>query len=197
MAFNEFWSEYQSEAWTFAKESSKDLEEYLLPGLVGEVGELHEKIKRVRRGDYEHGQFSGFTESVVLELGDCLWYPFAIASLLGMDVSTYTNFKAPSPLDFLNDNVSVAVRGLRLHREAARIVDFFMTKDGYVMNIPGFAFVASSGAALVEHLNAYLLQAAQLADALGFTIEYVAAANLTKLRGRKACGTIGGIGDVR
>jgi NTP pyrophosphatase (non-canonical NTP hydrolase) len=50
---------------------------YPLLGLVGEVGELANKYKKVLRGDY---QYADIESALVKELGDVLWYISALAT---------------------------------------------------------------------------------------------------------------------
>lgn len=50
--------------------------EYLLAGLVGEAWEVAEKVKKRKRGDYVNVPDALFSNDLILELGDCIWYPF-------------------------------------------------------------------------------------------------------------------------
>jgi len=50
-------------------------------GLVGEVGELANKVKKVIRDN--HGDVRRFRNDLKAELGDCLWYYFALMDDLG------------------------------------------------------------------------------------------------------------------
>lgn len=64
---------YQAKSWRFAMDTAK-CNQYLLPGLAGEVGELLSLFaKNVRDG----GEMDG--ELVQKELGDILWFVSAIA----------------------------------------------------------------------------------------------------------------------
>lgn len=55
-------------------------------GLVGEAGEIANKLKKVYRD--AGGQFSGDAkDSLADELGDVLWYAAALAADLGYDLS--------------------------------------------------------------------------------------------------------------
>lgn len=59
-------------------------------GLMGEAGELCNKVKKlVRDGDYKEGSNipNHAIDSLALELGDAFWYISAIASELGLSLS--------------------------------------------------------------------------------------------------------------
>jgi len=58
---------------------------YTVLGLVGEAGEVAEKVKkRIRDGDDGSGNFE---DALALELGDVLWYIANCASELGFSLS--------------------------------------------------------------------------------------------------------------
>ena len=50
-------------------------------GLCGEAGEVAEKVKKIVRGD---DRLNNVTSSIVMELGDVLWYVSALADDLGI-----------------------------------------------------------------------------------------------------------------
>lgn len=58
--------------------------EYLTLGLVGEAGEIANKVKKVLRGDYPE---DAIREQIVDELGDVLWYVAMLARHFGVDMS--------------------------------------------------------------------------------------------------------------
>jgi len=58
---------------------------YAVLGLVGESGEVAEKIKKLIRND--HGNVTKeFVESLKKELGDILWYLQEVATAFGVDL---------------------------------------------------------------------------------------------------------------
>lgn len=53
-------------------------------GLMGEAGEISEKVKKwVRDEDYRNGMSMERRQTILLELGDPLWYIAALADDLG------------------------------------------------------------------------------------------------------------------
>lgn len=76
---------------------SKDKElEYLTLGLVGEAGEVANKVKKYFRGDFE---LERLEEMLNDELGDVLWYLARLAKTSGWRLSDI----ALDNLDKLND----------------------------------------------------------------------------------------------
>ncbi len=91
---NEVVYEYDDEAYSIAEfdhyqyltaqtavyPKEKELE-YLTLGLVGEAGELANKVKKILRGDKVLNK-----EDMASELSDCLWYTARLADALGYDL---------------------------------------------------------------------------------------------------------------
>lgn len=59
--------------------------EYLALGMVGEAGEVANKVKKVLRGDKEADQ--DFIKDIEGELGDILWYMSQLATHLGLQMN--------------------------------------------------------------------------------------------------------------
>jgi NTP pyrophosphatase (non-canonical NTP hydrolase) len=58
---------------------------YVTLGLVGEAGELANKVKKILRDD--HGEITNeHRKALSKELGDVLWYTAQFATQLGMDL---------------------------------------------------------------------------------------------------------------
>ena len=59
---------------------------YKALGLVGEAGEVADKIKKIYRD--KNGNFNATDEvEIAKELGDCLWYISCIAAAIGFELS--------------------------------------------------------------------------------------------------------------
>ncbi len=86
MTFNEYQNEAMKTAIYPYKDSLAGLN-YTVLGLVGEAGELANKLKKTLRD--KTGVVDGDTRlALTLELGDCLWYCAALAYELHMDLGT-------------------------------------------------------------------------------------------------------------
>lgn len=62
--------------------------EYCTLGLVGEAGEIANKVKKIIRGDYDDN-FDSLVDAVTAvhkELGDVLWYAAVLADELGVSL---------------------------------------------------------------------------------------------------------------
>jgi NTP pyrophosphatase (non-canonical NTP hydrolase) len=75
-------NEYQNQAWSFAMPQAQK-STYLIPGLVGEVGELTSLIAKANRD----GQKQDHDEMFAKELGDILWFVSALAWQRGWKLS--------------------------------------------------------------------------------------------------------------
>jgi NTP pyrophosphatase (non-canonical NTP hydrolase) len=94
--WNDDFDHYQDDAETFAIYNYPLI--YPALGLVGEAGEVAEKVKKlVRDQKFEVGSYpEGFiseedSQKIAHELGDVLWYISAIASDLGLRLSDIAN----------------------------------------------------------------------------------------------------------
>ncbi len=77
--------DYQRQALATASDEGSELQQRML-GLVGEVGELADRIKKWYRDD--NADVSRLDKAVLgAELGDALWYVAALADLFGHKLS--------------------------------------------------------------------------------------------------------------
>lgn len=86
MQFNE----YQDEAVDLAVYGSGNAIIYPTLGLVGEAGEVADKVKKVLRDN--NGDFTeAIKQELIKELGDVLWYIAALANDLGSNLEEVAN----------------------------------------------------------------------------------------------------------
>jgi|TARA_R110002110_G_scaffold411144_3_gene635204 NTP pyrophosphatase (non-canonical NTP hydrolase) len=76
---------------------------YTTLGLVGESGEVAEKVKKLIRED--NIQDEDWSKSVARELGDVLWYVANLATELGIDLDTIAKMNLIKLEDRLNRDV--------------------------------------------------------------------------------------------
>lgn len=83
---------------------AKDVElQYLTLGLVGEAGEVANKVKKHFRGDMSLGEL----EIILLgELGDTLWYLARLADIAGWDLSEVATSNLEKLFDRRNRGVT-------------------------------------------------------------------------------------------
>lgn len=190
-----FWQEYQTKAWSFAKDESKSLE-YLLAGLVGEAGEVAEKIKKRKRGDYVKYPDNLFENDLVLELGDSVWYPFALATHIGVDLANSGGFVIP-PREKVEPCKDLTAAAVLLNKSASAIADIFITGDELISEETLEIIPPSMTFRFANAVKTHLNNIAKLAATVNYDIYGIAARNVIKLSSRQAKGTIAGSGDNR
>lgn len=79
-------SEYQKLALRTANLDRDNELYHLVLGLVGESGEIAEKVKKLIR-DHESDESKLDKQDIAKELGDVLWYLAVLAEYLGCDLS--------------------------------------------------------------------------------------------------------------
>lgn len=78
-------NEYQSRAAKYERISGRSLE-YLALGLMGESGEVAEKVKKLIRDGAQIDNLS-----MIKELGDVLWYISRLSAYFGTDLNDVAN----------------------------------------------------------------------------------------------------------
>ena len=146
--------------------------EYLNCGLIGETGELAEEVKKMLRDD--NGVLTNARRDAIrIEAGDVLWYLSAIASRCGLflpDVLAHLYFESVTP------RPSTMTAACRIRQLAADV--------SAVTCVPDEGTIQDAFLSLVD-----------MCDWAGVTIDDVAIANIAKIEGRLARGTVGGSGD--
>lgn len=95
--------DYQKKALTTAIDEGSELEQRVL-GLVGESGEIADKIKKWYRDD--GGDLSKLDkQSIAAELGDTLWYIATLADFLGYKLSEIADYNVKKLADRQNRNM--------------------------------------------------------------------------------------------
>ena len=77
-------NEYQKRAMTTRSANANSLE-YMTLGLVGEAGEVANKVKKILRGDYAADD-PELVATLRDEIGDCLWYVAGLVDVLGLEL---------------------------------------------------------------------------------------------------------------
>lgn len=159
--------DYQHEAVKFRTAMANN-EEYLVLGLIEEVGEAAGKLaKRKRDSVFDKLAF-------VRELGDILWFIANLADYSDREYETDYSLR-------LRDCFEMAVNGKSPDTEAMKELAI-----DTVGAIEGF-----------DNVHNVIFWLACLAKRQGYTLEQVAEINLAKLRDRQARGVICGNGDER
>ena len=81
-------NEYQKFAMKTAIFPSRDKYSYTVLGLVGEAGEIANKVKKFIRDGYDEEELTEKINEVQDELGDVLWYVAAVADAFGTNLES-------------------------------------------------------------------------------------------------------------
>ncbi len=172
-------TEYQIAAHRFATYPHSDAMEYLALGLAEEVGEVCGKLKRLKRGEQV------LDSAIILELGDVCWYVSEICRHMGFDWGRIVAIEDAKT----GGCRPLPIWVLYMDEAAATISAAMVTAS--VSEKPVYIGAMSSG--IQETTGAII----GFCDAMGVTIDQVLDANIEKLQGRMAAGTICGSGDSR
>lgn len=174
------YDEYQAFTDTTAVYPSENTEKYLYLGLIGEAGEVANKVKKFYRGDYDASKLS---KTVIEELGDCLWYVAQLCTHYRLRLSEIAFQDSVLDQDknaSLDDYVYLLIAlGTKAGTVSINTNDLFYTS---VRQTLGMVIEAISN--ITEIL-------------IGGTLEEVIRANRAKLTQRKNEGTLQGDGDNR
>jgi hypothetical protein len=178
-------SEYQRAARTTALYPTSAAVYYPAMGLVGEIGELCNKAKKIIRGDVT---FEQRLEDFKKELGDVLWYVAGVASDLGITfeevVNTALEGSAPQETGDLDSTL------LRLAKAAGDIA-------GAADEIKTHGLTTYRRVFTQSRLEQAMRGVTRLCAIFGVELGEVCKANIKKLFERKKTGTIRGDGDNR
>lgn len=196
-------TEYQAKARTTAIYTEVENRESIYPtrsskviypalGLIGECGEVAEKIKKLIRDDNWIMTDKRAT-AIIKELGDCCWYLANICCDTDLDLTMIYDMRGSSVQQrtrqfdyyqlvlYMNHHAtSVATALERLYYDAN-----------------GDARAMSEYTEIPQHMSHVLACVEEIAHRLNVTLEYVYTANLENLAGRKNRGTLTGDGDDR
>ena len=175
---------------------------YLGLGLVGESGEIADKVKKIIR-DGDSKLTADRCEAILAEAGDVLWYVTRIADHLGVTLGEIV--AGNKHLDSFSSYQGRVVDGTRW-------IDILIPKIS-VLNlnlmslnlcqqagsVAGSIAHAIAGGPIVfpSELKPVLDILTGIVDALGGNLGDVAAANVKKLSSRKDRGVLTGSGDMR
>ncbi len=165
------WTDYQALALTFVSVKG-DLRQYVAFGLLAEVGEIAGVYAKQIRGDQ-----ADMRERLLSELGDVAWFIAVGTHCLGVPFEKFDRNHKSHKHDTWHYLTT-------MHRNAL-VLTHVLRGTGRLEPAP------------YEQLTDLVGAWARLILSEGFTVADVLQANLDKLAGRKARGTIGGTGDYR
>lgn len=185
--------EYQKAARSTAIYLSNAKNRIIYPalGIIGECGEVAEKIKKLIRDD--NGDIANLKipqdriEAIKKELGDCCWYLANICCDIDFDIETMYKMRGHSITQQIRNFTLpqlVIHMNVRAGGVAGALEKWYYTNKYYHTEI-------------ADHLSHIIVCVQTIASRCGFTLEEICAANIEKLAGRKQRGTLRGTGDNR
>lgn len=176
-------------------------------GLVGESGEVADKVKKVIR-DNGSNLDAGSREGLILETGDVLWHATRIVDHLGETVDKVVGHPRLDSFDEYQRRVLEVVREnsapgfVGSISELSHLCLLLGSRTGRVAELIAGDVIGSSGFSVGVPVSARALEpvldaVARISINLGVGLSEVAARNVEKLRDRQKRNTINGSGDSR
>lgn len=162
-------------------------------GLIGECGEVAEKVKKIIRDDC--GTITDKRrEAIMKELGDCCWYLASVCGDTNLSLGMiYEN--RDSCIDRYIRRLDLPRLVLLLNKLASKIADTLRVwyyNHGRRQD-QSFRFINE----MMPRIASMLMCVETIAQKCGFTLEEVYTANINKLLDRKDRGVLKGDGDQR
>ncbi len=161
-------------------------------GLVGECGEVAEKIKKLYRDDNSK-LTEKRKEDIKKELGDCCWYLANICSDTTFDLQLCYDMKSIPQIQKVR-KMTFPQLVLHMNRCASIVAEslelWYYQYDRHTGEYSKFM-------AIPHNITKILVCVSELASRCGCTLEKVCTGNIEKLLSRKARGKIKGDGDNR
>ena len=186
--------EYQKQARSTAIYLKIDNARLIYPalGLIGECGEIAEKIKKLIRDDmWIMGQDR--KDAIAKELGDCCWYLANICCDTDLDLSMIYTMSGASSTNIVR-SLDLPRLVLRMNRHAIKVTEsleqWYYNYDSRPGEIERFTQIPNSLSYIITCVE-------EIANRCDLTLEEIYTANLEKLARRKRKGTLTGEGDDR
>lgn len=182
-------SEFQTKARTTAIYIKIPNTKMIYPalGLIGECGEVAEKVKKLIRDDDSVMSQSRAT-AIKKELGDCMWYCASVCSDTGHDLETLYASRKHVLIQQI-EKLSLPRIVIRMHHRASAVA---LELDNWVHRK-----LAEKYSAIPYNLSSVITCIETIAIILGSNLEEVCDENIAKLTSRKNRGTLSGEGDDR
>ncbi len=188
-------SEYQAKAretaYTYLQVENSQII-YPALGLVGECGEVAEKVKKLIR-DSNNVMTDKRAAAITKELGDCCWYLANICCDTKLDLEMIYDMRGSS-IQHKTRQLDYYQLAIHMNRHAMGIATalerlYYESKCNLGM--------MSKYTEIPQHMSNVLACIEEFARRLGATLEDVYVANIENLAGRKQRGTLHGDGDDR
>lgn len=160
-------------------------------GLIGECGEIADKVKKFIRDDQcdvQHLEIPQCRiEAIKKELGDCCWYLANICCDIDFDLDLMYKMRGHSITQQIR---SLALPRLVIHMNVRASSAAKALEDWYYTNTYRHTEIA-------DNLSHIIVCIETIASKCNLTLEEICIANIENLTGRKKRGTLHGSGDNR
>lgn len=161
-------------------------------GIIGECGEIAEKVKKlIRDADWE--MKPDRITAIIKELGDCCWYLANICSDTNLDLGMMYEMRGAS--------ITHQIRGLifprlvlHMNRHTTAVAEIL---EHWYYNDKCHISAWDKYTEIPQHLSHIITCIEEIARRCGYTLEEIYVANIKNLAGRKQRGTLKGDGDDR
>lgn len=186
--------EFQDHAMVFAVYLKIDNAIMLYPslGIIGECGEVAEKIKKLIRDD-EWNMTECRKEDIAKELGDCMWYLASICNDTDFDLSMSYDMRGSSMVNHIR---SLELPQLALHLNihavavSTSLQNWYYKRHGKISEHEMYKEIPG-------HLSNIITCIEEIACRCNFTLSDICAKNIDKLTSRANRGKLSGSGDNR
>jgi len=161
-------------------------------GIVGECGEVSEKVKKlIRDGNWD--MTDKRRAAIGKELGDCCWYLANICCDTDLDLSMMYEMRGASILHQIR-LLAFPQLVLHMNQHAVAVADALQR---WYYQFGGRPHERGQFTELPNHLSHIISCVEEIARRCDFTLEEIYVANIENLTGRKQRGTLHGDGDDR
>jgi len=164
---------------------------YPAMGIIGECGEVAEKIKKLWRDD-DCKMTEKRRVSIKHELGGCMWYLANICCDTDHDLKVAYTMRTVGAIHSVR-GMTIERKVIHMHSIASQLashLEHWYSRGSSLLDKWNYKEIPELMSRMLVCIEAICIE-------LGLTIENVCAANLEQLASRKARGTLRGDGDNR
>lgn len=165
---------------------------YLSLGIIGECGEVAEKIKKLIRDD-NWNMTKNREEDIAKELGDCIWYVANICSETNHELSMIYSMRGSAIQQLIrNFEFPELILHMNIHavKVATSLQNWYYRNNGRISERNTYIEIPN-------HLSNVIACIEEIAHRCGFALEDICDKNIDKLLSRKKRGKLSGSGDNR
>ncbi len=161
-------------------------------GLIGECGEVAEKIKKLIR-DSSWEMTPDRKEGIKRELGDCCWYIASVCSDTNLEMDMIYTMRGGNVIQHTR-SLTIPSLVIYMHHHATAVA---LDLDNWCSKFNCHPNAITNFVGMSQHLSCILASIEEIGRRCNLTLEEIYVANMEKLLSRKQRGVIKGKGDNR